>query len=98
MKVAWSDKAKTRLREIHDYIAQDSPIRAKQVVDRLTRRSERLALDHRVDRRVPEYLREDLREVLDRPFRLIYLVSEERIEIVTVKHYRQRLPELPADL
>jgi len=98
MRVAWSDKAKTRLREIHDYIAQDSPIRAKQVVDRLTRRSERLALAPRVDRRVPEYLREDLREVLDRPFRLIYLVSEERIEIVTVKHYRQRLPEQPADL
>lgn len=40
MKVAWSNKAKARLREIHDYIAQESPIRAKQVVDRLTRRSE----------------------------------------------------------
>lgn len=49
MKVAWSNKAKTRLREIHDYIAQDSAIRGKQVVDRLTRRSERLALDPRAD-------------------------------------------------
>jgi plasmid stabilization system protein ParE len=98
MKVAWSNKAKARLREIHDYIAQESPIRAKQVVDRLTRRSERLAFEPRADRRVPEYHRDDLREVLERPFRLIYVVSPDRIEIVTVKHYRQRLPERPTDI
>ncbi|MBK8308472.1 MAG: type II toxin-antitoxin system RelE/ParE family toxin [Gammaproteobacteria bacterium] len=79
-------------------MAQDSPIRAKQVVDRLTRRSERLVFDPRADRRVPEYQQDDLREVLERPFRLIYVVRPDRVEIVTVKHYRQRLPKQPADL
>ncbi len=98
MRVVWSARAKTRLREIHDYIAKDSPIRAKQVVDRLTRWSERLTLEPRVDRRVPEYRRDDLREVLDRPFRLIYLVAADQIGIVTVKHYRQELPEDPLQL
>ena len=98
MIVYWSDKAKARLREIHDYIAKDSPIRAQQVVDRLTRRSESLASPPRADRAVPEYRQEDLREVLERPFRIIFLVSPTRIDIVTVKHYRQRLPEKPTDL
>jgi plasmid stabilization system protein ParE len=98
MKVHWSDKAKARLREIHDFIAKDSPVRATQVVDRLTRRSEQLALRPRADRRVPEYHQDNLREVLERPFRLIYMVSPDRIDIVTVKHYRQRLAEHPNDL
>lgn len=98
MRVVWSAKAKTRLREIHDYIAKDSPIRAKQVVDRLTRWSEKLVLEPRADRRVPEYGHDDLREVLDRPFRLIYRITPDCVGIVTIKHYRQQLPENPAQL
>jgi hypothetical protein len=36
--------------------------------------------------------------VLERPFRIIYLVKGDRIEILTVKHYRQRLPRRPKRL
>jgi len=96
--VTWSDKARLRLREIHDYIAQDSPVQAQRMIDRLTRRSSRLALAPRADRSVPEYRQESLREVLERPYRIIYLVGQDRIDIVTVKHYRQRLPRKSADL
>ncbi len=49
-------------------------------------------------RRVREYRLDDIREVLDRPYRLIYRVTRERIEILTVKHYRQRLSERHCDL
>jgi toxin ParE1/3/4 len=45
-------------------------------------------------RRLPEYPETELREVLERRFRLIYLVKLDRIEVVTVKHYRQRLPRI----
>lgn len=41
---------------------------------------------------VPGYGRADLREMLERPYRIIYRITAERIEIITVKHYRQRLP------
>jgi hypothetical protein len=41
--VYWSHKARTRLREIHAYIAQDSPLSATQMVDRLIQRGEHLA-------------------------------------------------------
>ena len=96
--MSWSAKARFRLREIHDYIAQDSPAQARQMVDLLTARSSRLALTPRADRSVPEYRQEHLREILERPYRIIYLVGVGRIDIVTVKHYRQRLPRSPTKL
>jgi len=96
--VHWSHKARTRLREIHTYIAKDSPLSATQMVDRLTRRGERLVTEQRIDRRVPEYAEDDLREVLERPYRLIFQVSPGRIDILTIKHYRQRLPVRAAEL
>jgi toxin ParE1/3/4 len=39
-----------------------------------------------------------LREVLERPYRLIFQASFSRIDIVTIKHYRQRLPAQATDL
>ena len=35
---------------------------------------------------------DDLRELLERPYRIIYRITPERIEILTVMHYRQLLP------
>jgi plasmid stabilization system protein ParE len=49
-------------------------------------------------RRLPEYPNADLRELMERPFRIIYAVKPERIEIVTIKHYRQNLPRDPRRL
>jgi toxin ParE1/3/4 len=47
---------------------------------------------------VPEYPEDDLREVLVRPYRLIFQVSPGRIDILTIKHYRQRLPAQSVEL
>ena len=38
MRVVWTDRAKARLRQIHAYIAQDQPLNADRMVDRLTSR------------------------------------------------------------
>jgi hypothetical protein len=46
------------------------------------RRSAELAFPPRVDRPVPEFQQDDLREVHERPFRSIFLVSSGRIDIV----------------
>lgn len=74
MKVVWTDRAKQRLREIQEYIAQDAPRAAPQVVRRLVRRSRQLATLPRSGRMVPEYRHDDIRELLERPYRIIYLV------------------------
>ena len=95
MKVYWTLEARARLLEIQTYIAQESPMVARDVTARILQRSRKLGVPPLLGRRLPEYPNADLREVLERPFRIIYVVEPERIEIVTIKHYRQNLPRSP---
>ena len=98
MRVVWTDRAKGRLRQIHAYIAQDQPLNADRVVDRLTRRVAQLAEHPRSGRVVERYQRDDLRELIDTPYRIIYLILAERIDIVTVRDSRRVLPRRLSDL
>ncbi len=93
MRVHWTDRAKTRLRLIHDHIAKDASLVASQVVERLLQRSIQIGDLPTSGRAVPEYKREDMREILERPYRIIYRILPNRIDIVTVMHYRQLLPD-----
>ena len=96
--VHWTQEALARLDELHAYIAADDPAAADAMVERLLNRVRRLPDQPHSGRAVPDYRFADLREVLERPFRVIYRITAERIEVVTIKHYRQRLPhhrELP---
>jgi len=92
MKVQWTKRAKARLREIESYITKDNPKAARDVVEKLLRRSWRLADLPDIGHEVEGYEGTDLREVLIRPYRLIYLVKKHQIDVVTVLHYRQLLP------
>ncbi|MFN7551413.1 MAG: type II toxin-antitoxin system RelE/ParE family toxin [Pseudomonadota bacterium] len=98
MRVYWSAEAVRRLREITSYIARDSPEAARKVAAMLLRRSRTLAQPPLIGRRLPEYPEADLRELLERPYRIIYAVTADGIEIVTVMHYRQWLPKDPGPL
>lgn len=98
MRVYWSAEAVRRLREITSYIARDSPEAARKVAAMLLRRSRTLAQPPLIGRRLPEYPEADLRELLERPYRIIYAVTADGIEIVTVMHYRQLLPKVPGPL
>ncbi|HXS72734.1 MAG TPA: type II toxin-antitoxin system RelE/ParE family toxin [Rhodanobacteraceae bacterium] len=98
MKVVWSAEAAQCLRDIVAYIAQDSPAAARKVAAKLLMRSRQLAEPPLLGRCMSEYPDEDLRELLERPYRLIYRVTSDGIEIVTLKHYRQRLPRDPKSL
>ncbi len=46
--------------------------------------------------KVPEYDRDDVREVLEYPYRIIYRTSDDRVDILAVIHGARQLPkELP---
>lgn len=98
MKVYWSHEARRRLREITAYISKDSPNAANAVAKALLDRSRSLEEPPLLGREVPEYPNSGLRQVLERPYRLIYQVTDLGIEIVTVMHYRQLLPQDPKKL
>ncbi|MGK0441907.1 MAG: plasmid stabilization system protein ParE [Pseudohongiellaceae bacterium] len=72
MRVYWTDRAKARLRDIQDHIAQDSVQAARKEVEKILRRSWQLSESPDIGHQVVDYADADLREVLVRPYRLIY--------------------------
>lgn len=44
---------------------------------------------------VPEWHESSVREVFHEPYRVIYEVFDDRIEVLTLSHFRQELPPQP---
>ena len=86
MKVHWTDTAEGHLAAIYSYIAQDSPEYARRMVDRLTRRSQQIAEFPFSGRRVPEYDVDQIREVIEGSFRIIYHIKADQIDVLAVIH------------
>ena len=88
MKVVWTESAVSQLQAIHDYIAETSPEYALRMVDRLTKRSIQIGEFPFSGRMVPEYELNEIREMLEWPYRIIYLVqtSQSRVEVLAVVH------------
>lgn len=86
MKVHWTDTAEGHLEAIYAYIALDSPEYARRMVDRLTRRSQQIAEHPFSGRRVPEYDIDQVREVIEGPYRIIYHIKPEQVDVVAVIH------------
>ncbi|MEW5692566.1 MAG: type II toxin-antitoxin system RelE/ParE family toxin [Candidatus Hydrogenedentota bacterium] len=93
MRVHWTNNAITHLVDIYEYIAHDSPVYAKRMVDRLTRRSEQIADFPMSGRMVSEYEVDDIREVIEKPYRIIYRIKPDQIDVLAVIHCAQLLPE-----
>jgi len=62
------------------------------MIDRLPKRSEQIAAFPRSGRIVPEYKAPDIWEVIERPYRIIYRIKAEQIDILAVVHGAQLLP------
>ena len=86
MKVHWTDTAEGHLDAIYGYIFQDSPEYARRVVDRLTRRSQQIAEFPFSGRRVPEYDVDQIREVIEGSFRIIYHIKADQVDVLAVIH------------
>ncbi len=86
MKVHWTDTAEGHLDALYAFIAQDSSEYAKRMVDRLTRRSQQIAEFPFSGRRVPEYEIDQIREVIEDPYRIIYYIKPDQIDVLAVVH------------
>jgi plasmid stabilization system protein ParE len=88
----WSARAQRELGEIGEFIARDKPDAASRWVETLMAVAEHAAALPFAGRCVPEYGREDLREVIKRAYRVVYLVTDRQVEIVTVREGHRQLP------
>lgn len=92
MRVHWTDTAIGHLRGIHAYIKLSSLEYALRVVDRLTRRSQQIGNFPQSGRIVPEVDLPQIREVLEGPFRIIYHIKPDQIDVIAVIHGSQQTP------
>jgi toxin ParE1/3/4 len=92
VRVHWTHTAVEHLLAIYEHIAQDAPLYAQRMIDRLTKRSEQIAAFPRSGRMVPEYEAPDIREVIERPYRIIYRIKADQIDVLAVVHGAQLLP------
>ncbi len=92
MRVFWTENAIAQLLDIYEYIANDSPIYARNTVDLLTRRSMQIAHFPRSGRIVPEYDADDVREIIEGPYRIIYLIKEDQIDVLALIHCAREFP------
>lgn len=93
MKVAWTHKALLRLKQIHDHIALDQPANARNFIDRLTHKASHLASVPSSGKIVSRYGRDDIRELYEGEYRIIYRLRLDRIDILTVRHSVRLLPK-----
>ena len=86
IRVHWTENAIKHLLDVYEYISENSPIYARRTVDKLTRRSEQIGDFPKSGRKVPEYDDKDIREVIEKPYRIIYRIKPDQIDILAVVH------------
>jgi toxin ParE1/3/4 len=86
VNVHWTDTATDHLQSIYDYISHTSADYAKRVVDSITQRSQQIGDFPLSGRPVPEFKIKQIREVIEHPFRIIYYIKPDQIDILAVVH------------
>ncbi len=91
MKIFWTKEALLRLQDIVGYISRDSHIVAIEFVDKLISLAETLIDNPEKCRIVPELSMNNIRELLHKNYRIVYLVKKNSIDILTVFEGHQLL-------
>ena len=82
----WTEKASSDALGIYDYIAEQSISYADSVYERIVSRPEQLVEFPQSGSVVPEFGRDDIRELFVYSFRLIYRIRDQEIRVLTVIH------------
>jgi toxin ParE1/3/4 len=97
-RVRWAPRARRELLSVGRYIARNDPDAALRCVEQLVKRMSAVAELPFTGRQVPEFGREDIREVLVRGYRIVYAVRKSQILVLAVHHERRLLrPDVLAD-
>ena len=95
-KLTWSPAARDDLHDIIVFIARDNPNRAMSFGYELISETDRLQEFPEMGRIVPEYSNDAIREIIFRPYRIVYRINHEGkvCEIARVWHSARGLPQL----
>jgi addiction module RelE/StbE family toxin len=91
MKLVWTKEALLRLQEVEEYISRDNQIVAADFIDKLISLAETIVDNPKKGRVVPELTLENIRELLYKNYRIVYLVKKSSVEVLTVFEGHQLL-------
>lgn len=99
-QVIWTEPALSDLRDLMEYVAKDSPAYAARLGTRIVEAPRGLAQSPRSGGIVPEFDRDEIREIFVRPYRLIYHLDASDCRVVAVIHASRDLNRVidPDDL
>jgi toxin ParE1/3/4 len=97
MKLFWTETARHDLLTIRRYIAADNPTAAKRWVERLRERARNALHAPLAGRKVPEFSRDDIRELIEGKYRIVYQVLTDRLVVLTVFEGHRLFPEEKID-
>jgi toxin ParE1/3/4 len=87
VQINWTFQSKDDLKNIAEYIAKDSKKYAGLQLMRIRQRTKILTSQIYSGKIVPEMDKQNIRELIEGNYRIIYLiVNKERIDILTVHH------------
>lgn len=93
MKINWTDNAIEDLKEIKAYISKDSEFYATRFLEKLIDGVGNLSVFPEMGRCVPEAQSELIRELIYRPYRIIYKINKNNIDIITIVNCHRDLTD-----
>ena len=93
MRLVWSPLADAQVDDAVAYIAADDLAAASAWLERLLERVRSLADYPDSGRMVPELQREDVRELIVPPYRVIYRRTADAVEIAAIRHGARHFDE-----
>ena len=93
MKIFWSPLAAQRLEDIFEYISTENSVAAFKMIERIFKKVETISKFPRRGRKVPEANREEIRELFESDYRIIYRIESKRIYVLSIRNFKQLLTE-----
>jgi len=93
IELVWSGPALRDLRAIRHHVSRSRPDAARRLGVAIRERVERLRTFPHSGRVVPEIGLDHIREIIVRPYRVVFEVREHRVLILRVLHSRRLIPE-----
>jgi plasmid stabilization system protein ParE len=94
VKIVWSPLSFERLENIYEFISDKDPVAAKKLINRIFGRVESLSKYPERGRKVPEINRNEIREIFESEYRIIYKIEPKKIIILTIRNFKQLLTKI----
>jgi len=83
-----------RLENIYEFISAKDTVAAKKLINRIFERVESISKYPERGRKVPEINRNEIREIFESEYRIIYKIEPKKIIILTIRNFKQLLTKI----